>query len=293
MDEEKETQQHAEESPKPFFSRMRVRRAGSTARSKPEQPRSIPMSMRFFDTVRVTPRPSHLDEAWNDVRIVFDLKRERASGRTANPHDLKCASSIVAATLATHFPEGPKGAARAQRQFVRWLGDGGTQTPGTARWSAAFRDIGRLEDDPTKPNSLAEVCPCDGVNFSQIGRGLDLRNRAAARAKAKVWSALSWSRTPDGDMLLKKSGQPIARLTPDHNQSPGGTGARDAETRYFARTNERSEPMSVGTLREAKVLLEHWALREFCEVSKFQDRRDRGRESTRGLEDDLDHDRGR
>ena len=65
----------------------------------------------------------------------------------------------------TLSPEGPKGAARAHRQFVRWLGgDMGAQTPGTARWAAAFRDIGRLERNPARPNYLAEVCPCEGID---------------------------------------------------------------------------------------------------------------------------------
>ena len=213
--------------------------------TRAEQPQSIPMSMRFFETARATPRPSHVSEAWNNVRVVFDLKQEKETGRTATHHEMKLAASALVATLANHFPEGPKGAARAQRQFVRWLGDGGTQTPGTARWAAAFRDIARLESDPAKPNYLAEVCPCDGVDFSKIGHGLDLRSRTAAHAKAKIWSALSWSTTPDGDLILNKGGKPIARLARDHNGSPGANGAGAVETRYLARTNEGSDATSI------------------------------------------------
>jgi hypothetical protein len=208
-------------APTVFFARRQERtRDDIDSVSKPEQPRENPM--RFFETARATPRPSDLDKAWEQVRVVFTPLQERATGRTASPDELKDAASAVVAIPARHFPEDPKGAARAHRQFDRWLGNGTAgQTPGTARWAAAFRDIKRLESDPAKPNFLAELCPCDGVNFSQIGHGLDLRGRAVARAKAKVWSALSWSTASDGGLVLSKSGQPIARLTPDHGQRPG------------------------------------------------------------------------
>jgi hypothetical protein len=200
-----------------------------------------------------------LDKAWEQVRVVFGSMQERATGCTASPDELKDAASTVTAILAKHFPEGPKGAARAHRQFVRWLGgDMAAQTLGAARWAAAFRDIKRLESDPAKPNYLAEVCPCDGVNFSQIGHGPDLRGRALARAKAKVWSALSWSLTPDGGLILSKSGQPGARLTPDRSVSSGQSGAAATETRYLAPTDAWQDPTSFGTVHQAKTFLEHW-----------------------------------
>ena len=156
-------------------------------------------------------------KAWNKAGRGLEAQGGESDGGVVICGELKDAVSAVTAILAQHFPEGPKGAARAHRQFVRWLGgDMGAQTPGTARWAAAFRDIGRLERNPAKPNYLAEVCPCEGIDFSEIGgRGPDLRGRAAAHAKAKVWSSLSWSTMPDGGLILSKSGQPVARLTPD------------------------------------------------------------------------------
>src|ERR1700677_675751 len=127
--------------------------SASTPEQRPENP------MRFFETARATPRPSHLDKAWEQVRVVFTPMQERATGRTASPDELKDAASAVTAILVTHFPEGPKGAARAHRQFDRWLGNGTPgQTPGAARWAAAVRDIKRLESDPAAPNFLAELC---------------------------------------------------------------------------------------------------------------------------------------
>ncbi len=247
----------------PLFAQMRGHmRDGTDPSSKPERQRENPM--RFFETARATPRPSHLDKAWKQVRVVCRPMQEKATGRVASRGELKDAVSAVTAILAQHFPEGPKGAARAHRQFVRWLGgDMGAQTPGTARWAAAFRDIGRLESNPAKPNYLAEVCPCEGIDFSEIGgRGPDLRGRAAAHAKAKVWSSLSWSTMPDGGLILSKSGQPVARLTPDQSVSPGQSGTAGTEMRYLARTNAWQDPTSFSTVHEAKAFLEHWAMGE-------------------------------
>src|ERR1700677_3532014 len=161
MDEDEERDAHEKrdrDTPAPFFARRQKRaRDGIDSASKPERRQENPM--RFFETARATPRPSHLDKAWEQVRVVFTPMQERATGRTASPDELKDAASAVTAILVTHFPEGPKGAARAHRQFDRWLGNGTTaQTPGTARWAAAFRDIKRLESDPAKPNFLAELC---------------------------------------------------------------------------------------------------------------------------------------
>ena len=257
-DEERDAREKRDrDTPAPFFARRQERaRDGIDSASKPERRQENPM--RFFETARATPRPSHLDKAWEQVRVVFTPMQEKATGRTASPDELKDAASAVTVILARHFPEGPKGAARAHRQFDRWLGNGtAAQTPGTARWAAAFRDIKRLESDPAKPNFLAELCPCDGVNFSQIGHGLDLRGRAVARAKAKIWSALSWSTTSDGGLVLSKNGKPIARLTPDHEQSSG-----EAKIRYIAYTEGGNDAAAFGALHEGKAFLEHSAMRE-------------------------------
>jgi hypothetical protein len=263
MDQDEERDAHEKrdrDTPAPFFTRRQERVPdGIDSSSKPERRQENPM--RFFETARATPRPSHLDRAWKQVRVVCRPMEEKATGRVASGGELKDAVSAVTAILAQHFPEGPKGAARAHRQFVRWLGDGmGAQTPGTARWAAAFRDIKRLESNPAKPNYLAEVCPCDGIDFSQIGHDPDLRGRAVARAKAKIWSALSWSTTSDGGLVLSKSGKPIARLTPDHAQRPGDAGAGENKTRYLAYTEAGNDAAAFGALHEGKAFLEHWAM---------------------------------
>jgi hypothetical protein len=283
QDKGKETdEQRDRRAPVAFFARRQERtRDDPDSGSKPEQPRENPM--RFFETARTTPRPSHLDKAWEQVRVVFSPMQEKTTGRTARPNELKDAASAVTAILARHFPEGPKGAARAHRQFDRWLGNGTAgQTPGTARWAAAFRDIKRLESDPVKPNFLAELCPCDGVNFSQIGHGLDLRGRAVARAKAKIWSALSWSTTSDGGLVLSKSGQPIARLTPDHGQRPGEAAAGEAKTRYLAYTEGGNDAATFGALHEGKAFLEHWAMGASYDASLSAENQRSGRESACG-----------
>ena len=226
--------------------------------------------MRFFETARATPRPSHLDKAWKQVRVVCRPMQEKATGRVASRGELKDAASAVTAILARHFPEGPKGAARAHRQFVRWLGgDMGAQTPGTARWAAAFRDIGRLERNPARPNYLAEVCPCEGIDFSEIGgRGPDLRGRAAAHAKAKVWSSLSWSTMPDGGLILSKSGQPVARLTPDQTVSPDSPAPLQPRCVILPARTAWQDPTSFSTVHEAKAFLEHWAMGEARDASR-------------------------
>jgi hypothetical protein len=296
MDQDEERDAHEKrdrDTPAPFFARRQERaRDGIDFASKPERQQENPM--RFFETARATPRPSHLDKAWEQVRVVFTPMQERATGRTASPDELKDAASAVTAILARHFPEGPKGAARAHRQFDRWLGNGTTaQTPGTARWAAAFRDIKRLESDPAKPNFLAELCPCDGVNFSQIGHGLDLRGRAVARAKAKIWSALSWSTTSDGGLVLSKSGQPIGRLTPDYLQRPGDAGAGEAKTRYLAYTERRNDAAAFGALHAGKAFLEHWAMGASCDASLSAASQRSGRESARARERSSSDDRAR
>jgi hypothetical protein len=293
QDEERDAQEKRDrDKPAPFFARRQERaRDGIDSPSKPERQQENPM--RFFETARATPRPSHLDKAWEQVRVVFTPMQERATGRTAGPDELKDAASAVTAILARHFPEGPKGAARVHRQFDRWLGNGTTaQTPGTA-WAAAFRDIKRLESDPAKPNFLAELCPCDGVNFSQIGHGLDLRGRGVARAKAKIWSALSWSTTSDGGLVLSKSGKPIAHLTPDHAQRPGDAGAGEAKTRYLAYTEGRNDAAVFGALHEGKAFLEQWAMGKPRDTSRSAEEHDREQHAGRSLERGLDEDRSR
>jgi hypothetical protein len=277
----------------PFFaSRQEGTRDGIDSASKPEQRQENPM--RFFETARATPRPSHLDKAWGQVRVVFTPMQEKTTSRTASPDELKDAASAVTAILARHFPEGPKGAVRAQRQFDRWLGNGTpAQTPGTARWAAAFRDIKRLESDPAKPNYLTEVCPCEGIDFSEFGRGPDLRGRAAASAKAKVWSALSWSTTSDGGLILSKSGQPLARVTPDRSVRPFESGAGADDTRYLARTDAWQDPASFSTAQEAKAFLEHWAMGKPRDTSRSAEEHDREQHAGRSLERGLDDDRSR
>jgi len=281
------------DAPTPFFARTRGPvRDGIDSSSKPERQPENPM--RFFETARATPRPSHLDKAWKQVRVVCRPMQERTTDRVASPGELKDAASAVTAILAQHFPEGPKGAARAHRQFVRWLGGGmAAQTPGTARWAAAFRDVGRLESNPAKPNYLAEVCPCDGIDFSEIARGPDLRGRAAAHAKAKVWSALSWTSTTDGGVILFKSGQPVARVTPDQSGSPEQSGTAATEMRYLARTNAWQNPASFSTAREAKAFLEHWAMGEARDTSRSDKERGQEQHGGRRLERRLDDGRSR
>jgi hypothetical protein len=293
MDQDEERDAHEKrdrDTPAPFFVRRQERVPdGIDSSSKPERRQENPM--RFFETARATPRPSHLDKAWKQVRVVCRPMEERATGRVASRGELKDAVSAVTAILARHFPEGPKGAARAHRQFVRWLGNGtAAQTPGTARWAAAFCDIKRLESDPAKPNYLAEVCPFEGIDFSEIGRGPDLRGRAAASAKAKVWSALSWSITPDGGLILSKSGQPVARLTPDQSVSLGQSGT---ETRYLARTDAWQDPASFNTAHEAKAFLEHWAMGKPRDTSRSAEEHGREQHAGRSLERGLEDDRSR
>jgi hypothetical protein len=180
--------------------------------------------MRFFETGRVTPKPNRLDKAWGEVEIVCRPMQARATGRTPTPDEMKAAASKIKEILAQHFPEGPRGAARAQRRFVRWPdGEWSGQTPGTARWAAACRDVARLECDPAKPNYLAELSPVDGVDFTKISRGLDLRARAMTYAKANIWSSLAWRTTPDGGLR----GRPVARLQPDRGENSDRDGTNE------------------------------------------------------------------
>lgn len=68
-----------------------------------------------------------------------------------------------------------------------------------------MREIASLERDPAEPNYLAHIDGINGVDFSGIGRGLNLRSRQTAREQAKIWSALSWRKTPDGGYLLSRN----------------------------------------------------------------------------------------
>jgi hypothetical protein len=143
--------------------------------------------MRFFETSRATRKPSHLDKAWEKVHVVCTAMQEKATGRTPAHDELRAAEVNVKAILKQHFPEGPKG------PRVRTASSSGGLTTASARQRrgrhagpAAFREIGRLERDPAKPNYLAEVSPVDGIDFARVGRGLYVRDRAAAHAKAKI-----------------------------------------------------------------------------------------------------------
>jgi hypothetical protein len=247
--------------------------------------------MRFFETGRATPKPNRSDKAWGEVGIVPRLMQERATGRVPSPEEVKAAEAGIKEVLATHFPEGPKGAARAHRQFVRWLdGMGAEQTPGTARWSAACRDIGRLEDDPAKPNYLVEVNPVDGIDFTRVGRGLDLRDRIAAHAKAKAWSSLSWSTTQDGGLTLSRSGQPVARLQPDRSEN--AVHAEADENSYRAVTKGTNKSVTFSKMHEGKAFLEHWAMGESNDASRSAAARDKEQHGSctleRGSRDDRD-----
>jgi hypothetical protein len=273
QDEERDAQEKRDrDKPAPFFARRQERaRDGIDSSSKPERRQENPM--RFFETTRTTPRPSHLDKAWEQVRVVFTPMQERATGRTASPDELKDAASAVTAILARHFPEGPKGGSETGRLLKRLARRGGLPR------SATSKD--------------AELCPCDGVNFSQIGYGLDLRGRAEARAKAKIWSALSWSTTSDGGLVLSKSGQPIARLTPDHGQWPGDAGAGEANKRYLAYTEGGNDAAAFGALHEGKAFLEHWAMGASCDASLSAKSQRSGWESARARGESSSNDRAR
>jgi hypothetical protein len=248
--------------------------------------------MRFFETARATPKPNRFQKGWGEVEIVPTLMQERSTGRVPNPGEVKAAEANIKEVLATHFPEGPKGAARAHRQFARWLdGMGAEQTPGTARWSAACRDIGRLEDDPAKPNYLVEVNPVDGIDFTRVSRGLDLRDRIAAHAKAKAWSSLSWSTTEDGGLVLSKSGQPIARLEPDRGENAVHAGAD--ENSYRATTKGTDKAATFNTMHEGKAFLEHWAMGVSHDASRAEAPDKEQHEGPRSLERGSKDGRGR
>jgi hypothetical protein len=293
-DEEKETDQRAEHSPKPFFSNPGVRRENSmesTAAPVTRQSQANPM--RFFETARATRKPNRLDKAWEEVAVVCTPMQEKATGRVPSPEEVKAAAADVRAILARHFPEGPKGAARAHRQFVRWLGNwpDAEQTPGTARWSAAFRDIGRLERDPAKPNYLAEVSPVGGIDFTHISRGLDLRDRIATHAKEKIWSSLAWSTTQGGGLVLSKSGQPIARLQPDRSENAGHAGAD--EKSYRAVTRGADNAAAFRTIHEGKAFLENWAMGESHDTSRSAEASEKEQHEGRSLERGSRDDRSR
>jgi len=84
------------DAPTPFFSRTRGHmRDGVDPSSKPERQPENPM--RFFETARATPRPSHLDKAWKQVRVVCRPMQERATGRVTSRGELKDAASAATA----------------------------------------------------------------------------------------------------------------------------------------------------------------------------------------------------
>ena len=153
----------------------------------------------LFEHVLVERRPSYSREEWNKVRLVCTEMRHVPTGRTPNPEELREAAAAATEILILHFPEGPRGAEKAQKAFSRWLDNLGAEPrPAAARWRAAMREIASLEQDPAQPNYLTHIDAIKGVDFSGVGRGPNLRSRQTAHEQAKIWSALSWRKTPDG-----------------------------------------------------------------------------------------------
>ena len=121
----------------------------------------------LFEHVKVERRPSYAREEWNKVRIVCTEMRHVPTGRTPNPEELREAAAAAATVLILHFPEGPRGAEKAQRAYCKWLDNLGAEPrPAAARWQAAMREIAALERDPAQPNYLTHIDALNGVDFS-------------------------------------------------------------------------------------------------------------------------------
>ena len=144
--------------------------AGLEATAAPAAPANNPLG--FFEHVLVERRPSHAREEWNKVRLVCTEMRHVPTGRTPNPQELREAAAAATEILILHFPEGPRGAEKAQKAFGQWLDNLGEPRPAAARWRAAMREIRALESDPAEPNYLTHIDALKGVDFSGIGRGL-------------------------------------------------------------------------------------------------------------------------
>ena len=136
----------------------------------------------LFEHVMVERRPSFAREEWNKVRIVCTEMRHVPTGRTPQPDELRDAAAAAATVLILHFPEGPRGAQKAQGAYCKWLENLSAEPrPAAARWQAAMREIRALERDPAQPNYLAHIDALNGVDFSGIGRGLTrISHRSAA-----------------------------------------------------------------------------------------------------------------
>jgi hypothetical protein len=234
----------------------------------------------FFEQAKVERRPSYAREEWNKVNIVCTEMRHVPTGRTPNPEELREAAAAAATILILHFPEGPRGAEKAQRAYCKWLENLGSEPrPAAARWQAAMREIAALERDPAEPNYLTHIDALNGVDFSHIGRGLNLYSRQTAREQAKIWSALSWRKTPEGSFLLSRNGRPMARLVPNRDEQSGDG--------WFSFIEKRFQCLDYGiggvdfrTAREGKAFLERWAMR----IPEREFRRCGGKQRDEGLE---------
>jgi hypothetical protein len=237
----------------------------------------------LFEHVLVERMPSHAREEWNKVGIVCTEMRHVPTGRTPNPQELREAAAAAAAAatiMILHFPEGPRGAEKAQKAFSQWLQNLGSEPrPAAARWQAAMREIRALERDPTEPNYLTHIDALNGVDFSGIGRGLNLRSRQTAREHAKIWSALSWRKTPDGGYLLSRSNRPMARLVPNPDEQFGDGWLSQIENR-FGKLERGCDAVDFRTPREGKAFLERWAMG----ISEREFRRCGGPRRDEGLE---------
>lgn len=234
----------------------------------------------LFEQVKVERRPSYAREEWNKVTILCTEMRHVPTGRTPNPQELREAAAAAATVLILHFPEGPRGAEKAQKVYCKWLENlGGEPRPAAARWQAAMREIRALERDPTEPNYLTHVDAIKGVDFSGIGRRLNLRSRQTAHEQAKIWSALSWRKTPDGSFLLSRNDRPMARLVPNRDEQFGGGWLSHIEKR-FGKLESGCDAVDFRTAREGKAFLERWAMG----VSEREFRRCGGPRRDEGLE---------
>ena len=142
-----------------------------------------------------------------------------------------------------------------------------------------MREIRALERDPAQPNYLTHIDALNGVDFSGIGRGLNLRSRHTAREQAKIWSALSWRKTPDGGYLLSRNNRPMARLVPNRDEQFGDGWLSHIEKR-FEKLDYGCDAVDFRTPREGKAFLERWAMG----ISEREFRRCSGRQRDNGLE---------
>jgi hypothetical protein len=236
--------------------------------------------LEFFEQAKIERRPSYGREEWNKVRIVCTEMRHVPTGRTPSREELREAAAAAATVLILHFPEGPRGAEKAQRAYCKWLENLGAEPrPAAARWQAAMREIRALERDETQPNYLTHIDALNGVDFSGIGRGLNLRSRQTAREQAKIWSSLSWRKTPDGSFLMSRNNRPMARLVPNRDEQFGDGWLSDIEKR-FQYFDCGCDAVDFRTARQGKAFLERWAMG----IPEREFRRCGGRRRDEGLE---------